>query len=78
MTDVIATWRERREWLSENEIATELHDTAKELYVIGHILRDVKRLDEATAGGVICLLNTIATKLTDIASGRLPDEVLPA
>lgn len=73
----VETWMERKGWLEDNEVATELRDTAGELYAIGNILRDVKHFDEMIAGGVVSLLNTVAVKLIDIASGRLPDEVLP-
>lgn len=77
MTDAIAIWRERREWLADHEYDVELKSAAQELSAVGVLLKEAKNLDKYVIGGLAGMLDVLADKLSDLAHGRTPAEALP-
>ncbi len=76
--NALEMFENNRKWLEYHGFAKALEDINAELYVVKLMVKN--ELDphgDIINQGVCSLLNTIGTKLSDLAAGRTPDCILP-
>jgi hypothetical protein len=70
-------WEENRKWLQDSEYQQELKDVVSELYALSSGIARLNTKGEFELHGIACLIDTVASKLDDMAHGRLKDMTLP-
>lgn len=78
MLNSLEAYEENRKWLEYNGFSEELKKIEAELYVVRLLVMNELNPDGCIINDGVCgLLDTIGHKISDIASGRLPNMLLP-